>query len=94
MELEIVISTWINEIDLSLKAYDIVSLMRNIEDFQVQTSKIHIENVNMASDDVESLRMLKNPKLRYKALSWGESRTAEKLWKVRARDYASDHRDS
>jgi len=33
VEQEIVISTWINEVDLTLKAYDIVSLMRSMEDF-------------------------------------------------------------
>ena len=33
LEQEIVISTWINELDLSLKTYDIVSLMRNMDDF-------------------------------------------------------------
>ena len=38
LEQEIVISTWINELDLSLKSYDIVSLMRNMDDFQVQAN--------------------------------------------------------
>ena len=57
MELEIVISTWINEIDLQLKAYDIVSLMRNIEDFHVQAYKIHNENFKIAPDE-ETVRVL------------------------------------
>lgn len=98
LEQEIVISTWINEIDLTLKAYDIVSLMRNMEDFQVQAFKIHNENFNV-SPGTESIRVLQNPKFRHKTLSCltpgeGGTKNSEEVNKVRARLYASDHRDT
>ena len=87
------ISTWIDEIDLQLKAYDIVCLTRDMNDLQVQASMIHVENVNI-TPEVESLRMLENQNLRYKALSWGDAQRTEKLWKVRTRNYTSHHRDN
>ena len=98
LEQEIVMSTWINEIDLQMKSYDIVSLMRNADDLHVQAQKINNENFNIAPG-VETIRVLQNPKLRYKALSCvaslnGEARLTEELNKVRARCYASDHRDN
>lgn len=33
MEQELIISTWINEVEFSLKTYDIVSMMRNPNDY-------------------------------------------------------------
>ena len=66
LEQELIISTWINEIDFSLKTYDIVSMMRDSSDYSCQT--IHNEIFNIPPDS-KSMRVLMNPRMRHKTLT-------------------------
>ena len=95
------ISTWINEVDLCLKTYDIVSLERHPRDFSCQS--IHNESCQVVQN-VEQVRILMNPRGRHKTLACLIPQTAqpdksdakpnEEMYKVRAPNYNSDHRDS
>ena len=55
LEQEVIISAWIDEVDLQLKTYDIVSMMRNPEDYQCQLMNNEIFNV---ASNTESIRVL------------------------------------
>lgn len=61
-----IISTWINELDFSLKTYDIVSMMRHPNDYSCQT--IHNEIFNIAPD-AKVIQVLMNPRSRHKTLT-------------------------
>ena len=63
---EIIISTWLNEIDLNLKTYDIVRIMRHSEDYSCQS--IHNEIFNL-DPETEQLRCLMNPRLHNKTVT-------------------------
>ena len=47
-EKEIIISTWINELDLNMKTYDIVRIMRHPSDYSCQS--IHNEIFNIVPE--------------------------------------------
>ena len=65
-EKEIIISTWINEIDMNLKTYDIVRIMRHPEDYSCQS--IHNEIFNL-DPETEQLRCLMNPRKHHKTVT-------------------------
>ena len=95
---EVVISTWINEVDFSLKSYDIVSMMRHPEN--QGCSSIHNELFHI-DPETEKLGLVQNPKLRHKRLTCliprpteKEPRRMEEVGTIRAKLYASDHRDT
>ena len=67
LEKEVVISTWINELELNLKTYDIVSFNRNPGDFTCEPQNIHNETFNV-SKDTDTIQVLSNPRLRQKTM--------------------------
>lgn len=96
-EKEIIISTWINELDLNMKTYDIVRIMRHPEDYSC--SSIHNEIFNIAPE-TEQIRCLMNPRKHHKTVTClvpkcqdGDRKVFEELNKIRAPMYVSDHRD-
>ena len=67
LEKEVVISTWINELELNLKTYDIVSFNRNPADYTCEPQNIHNETFNVLKDTY-SIEVSKNTRSRMKTM--------------------------
>ena len=91
-EQEVVISTLVNEVDLSLKAYEIVNLMRNLQDNSGHS--YNNEFFDLSINPLDGIRATVNPRQRLKTLSWmTKDVKQDNLKMIRALKYASDHRD-
>lgn len=90
-----IISTWIDEIELQLKTYDVVNMWRHKSDRSCHSIKNELFNLHK---DTDKIRVLQNPRTRHKTLSCLltgiDSKGNDGVNKIRAPKAASDHRDT
>ena len=99
LDQEVIISTWVNELELSLKTYDIVSICRYRDDQSCKSINNEIFNI---VPETEKIRVHTNPRKRHKTLTSlvlsdtkeHDLNNLDEVNKIRAPNYASDHRDN
>ena len=85
-----VISSWVDETDLCLKTYDIVTMNKVPQGDHI--SKVANETFSLAPETTQ-IRVLYNPKLRLKRVNCVD-KAGKELNLLIAREYNRDHRDN